>query len=137
MGRKEEGRGWGSGASEDAATLPTRGHRLAVPEACLGDPEYQSQSQGWDPDVLVPCRPRAVVAQAWCPAQGHANENALQLISALESHTSKKHTAKNQEGGRAGLTDSLEMTSSYWRQTLGHPQPCLPPPPTPRFLTVP
>lgn len=126
MGKKEEGRGQGSGASEDAATLPNRGHRLAGPGACLGHPEYQSQSQGWDPDVLMSCRPRAVVAQAWCPAPGHANENTLQLISALESHTSKKHTAKTQEAGRAGLIDSLEMTSSYWRHTPGAP-PALPP----------
>lgn len=136
-GEKRGGEGTGLQGFRGCCYIAHQGTQAGRARGLPRSPRVSESEPGWDPDVLVPCRPRAVVAQAWCSAQGHANENALQLISVLESHTSKKLTAKTQEGGRAGLSDSLEMTSSYRRQTLGHPQPCLPPPPTPRFLTVP
>lgn len=89
-------------ASEGAAILPTRGYQLAGPGACLGHPEDQRQSRGWNPGFLVTCRPRAVVAQAWCPAQ--ANANSLQPSWAQGPHTSKKYTAKTAlDGKRAEL----------------------------------
>ena len=68
------------------------------------------------------------------------HENFLQSDRALELHSSKKYKQDSALDGRGTEVDAQKLGNDIQllRDGLrGHPQPCLPPLPVPRFLAEP